>query len=150
MNQETVLCFYGSKTTVAAYHPYVVVDYVSHAGVEGWWTYDTLSCGRAGSANIDLFNGNLVVHHADTSTIGSRMPVWKLISGLTVSSYTDEEPVKGEILCVDVTSENGETYSFSVYEYDADSYLIVLSDGRTGFVEADEIDKIVRRIKQFA
>ena len=67
--------FLCAKTTTAADRPYVVVDYVSHAGVKGWWTYDTLSCGRAGSANIDLFNGNLIVHHADTSTIGSRMPV---------------------------------------------------------------------------
>ncbi|MBQ1257115.1 MAG: DNRLRE domain-containing protein, partial [Clostridia bacterium] len=67
--------FYGSKTSVIASRPYVVVDYVSHAGVKNWWTYETLSCGRAGSANIDLFNGNLVVHHADSSTIGSRMPV---------------------------------------------------------------------------
>ena len=67
--------FYGSNSTQVSNKPYVVVDYVSHAGVKGWWTYDTLSCGRAGSANIDLFNGNLVVHHADTSTIGSRMPV---------------------------------------------------------------------------
>ena len=67
--------FYSSKTSVAGYRPYVVVDYVSHAGVKDWWTYENLSCGRAGSANIDLFNGNLVAHHADTSTVGSRMPV---------------------------------------------------------------------------
>ncbi|MBQ9741946.1 MAG: RHS repeat protein, partial [Kiritimatiellae bacterium] len=67
--------FYGSQYSIAEKRPYVVIDYVSHAGVKGWWTYDTLSCGRAGSANVDLFNGNLIVHHADTSTIGSRMPV---------------------------------------------------------------------------
>jgi len=65
--------FYSSN--VSGHSPFMVIDYLSHAGVKGWWTYDTLSCGRAGSANIDLFNGNLVVHHADTSTIGSRMPV---------------------------------------------------------------------------
>ena len=65
--------FYSSNAS--GHTPFMVVDYLSHAGVKGWWTYDTLSCGRAGSANVDLFNGNLVVHHADTSTIGSRMPV---------------------------------------------------------------------------
>ena len=67
--------FNSSNASDSSKKPYVVVDYVSHAGVKDWWTYENLSCGRAGSANIDLFNGNLVAHHADTSTIGSRMPV---------------------------------------------------------------------------
>ena len=67
--------FYSSNASDSSKKPYVVVDYVSHAGVKDWWTYENLSCGRAGSANIDLFNGNLVAHHADTATVGSRMPV---------------------------------------------------------------------------
>lgn len=55
--------------------PKLYVNYVSHAGVEGWWQYEALSAGRAGSAQVDLFNGNLVYTHADVAMGGKRMPV---------------------------------------------------------------------------
>ena len=55
--------------------PKLYVNYVSHAGVEGWWQYEALSTGRAGSAQVDLFNGNLVYTHADVAMGGKRMPV---------------------------------------------------------------------------
>ncbi|MBQ2434140.1 MAG: DNRLRE domain-containing protein, partial [Clostridia bacterium] len=70
---QNYVTFYSHLVT--GHEPFVVINYLSHAGVKDWWTYDSMSAGRAGSANIDLFNGNLVVHHADSSTIGSRMPV---------------------------------------------------------------------------
>ena len=37
--------------------PKLYVNYVSHAGLEGWWQYETLSAGRAGTSHVDLFNG---------------------------------------------------------------------------------------------
>ena len=55
--------------------PSMVVTYVSHAGRKGWWQYDSMSAGRAGSAYVDLFNGNLVYEHGDGATTGSRMPL---------------------------------------------------------------------------
>ena len=55
--------------------PCLVVDYLSHAGRQDWWQYESQSCGRAGSAYVDLFNGNLVYEHADGATTGSRLPV---------------------------------------------------------------------------
>lgn len=55
--------------------PRMVVTYVSHAGRKGWWQYDSMSAGRAGSAYVDLFNGNLVYEHGDGATTGSRMPL---------------------------------------------------------------------------
>ena len=55
--------------------PKLYVNYVSHAGLEGWWQYETLSAGRAGTSYVDLFNGNLVHSHPDVAMSGSRMPV---------------------------------------------------------------------------
>ena len=55
--------------------PCMVVNYVSHAGRQDWWQYESMSAGRAGNAYVDLFNGNLVYEHGDGSTTGSRMPV---------------------------------------------------------------------------
>jgi len=49
----------------ATQKPYIVINYISHAGRKGWWAYKTLSAGRAGSASVDLFNGNLVAEHPD-------------------------------------------------------------------------------------
>lgn len=55
--------------------PSFIVNYISHAGLEGWWQYEKQSAGRAGTVNVDLFNGNMVLEHADTTMNGNRMPV---------------------------------------------------------------------------
>ncbi len=55
--------------------PCVIVDYVSHAGRQSWWQYESMAAGRAGTAYVDIFNGNLVFEHGDGGTTGSRMPV---------------------------------------------------------------------------
>ncbi len=49
--------------------------YVSHAGLESWWQYESRSAGRAGTVYADLFNGNMVLAHTDTTMTGNRMPV---------------------------------------------------------------------------
>lgn len=55
--------------------PYVVITYASQAGLEKYYTYESHSVGRAGTAHVNLFNGNLVFEHADTSCNGNKMPV---------------------------------------------------------------------------
>ena len=55
--------------------PCMIVNYVSHAGRQSIWTYESMSAGRAGEAYVDIYNGNLVYEHSDGSTTGSRMPV---------------------------------------------------------------------------
>ncbi|MBQ3762844.1 MAG: RHS repeat protein [Clostridia bacterium] len=55
--------------------PYMIVNYVSHAGRKGWWKYETMGTGRAGAVYADIYNGNLIAEHADTATAGNRMPV---------------------------------------------------------------------------
>lgn len=76
--------------------------------------------------------------------------VWKLIYALEAAEYASEADAKGEILKVTVKTANDKNLEFTVSEYDADSYLLILSDGRTLLIEADGIDKIIRHIKQFA
>ena len=55
--------------------PCMFINYISHAGLQSWWTYESMSAGRAGTAYVDLFNGNLVYEHVDTSMSGSRVPI---------------------------------------------------------------------------
>ena len=58
-----------------SYCPQLVVNYVSHAGLEAWWQYETLSAGRAGTAHVDIYNGNMVFAHPDVSMSGNLLPV---------------------------------------------------------------------------
>ena len=79
--------FYSSRLNDGV--PYIVVNYVSHAGRKGWWKYETMGTGRAGTAYADIFNGNLIAEHADTATAGSRMPV--SVSHIYNSCLSDED-----------------------------------------------------------
>ena len=66
---------YSANITTTSKQPVMYVNYVSHAGTEGWWTYEQMSAGRAGTVYTDLFNGNMVLAHSDTVMTGNRNPV---------------------------------------------------------------------------
>ena len=70
--------------------PYVTITYVSLAGLENYLVQDSIGCGRAGTAHIGLFNGNLVFSHQETATNGNLMPV--SISRYYNSCYRDVNP----------------------------------------------------------
>ena len=66
---------HSSDASNTSYRPVMYVNYISHAGLEGWWQYEQMSAGRAGTVYTDLFNGNMVLEHSDTAMSGNRMPV---------------------------------------------------------------------------
>lgn len=72
--------------------PYCYFVYTNFAGMEGYWDYTTASLDRSGSANVSLYNGNLVYSHADVSTTGNRMPV--SISHIFNSTNKDDNDTK--------------------------------------------------------
>lgn len=78
--------FYSTRASEG--NPYIVVNYVSHAGRKGWWKYESMGTGRAGSVYADIYNGNLIAEHADTATSGNRMPV--SVSHIYNSCLSDE------------------------------------------------------------
>lgn len=55
--------------------PVVMIDFISNAGMEDYMTFDSIPCERAGTAHVNLYNGNLVVERTLTSSSGNRMPV---------------------------------------------------------------------------
>ena len=63
------------SSDAAYYRPYIIINYVSLAGVQGGLSYESQSAGRAGTGQVSLYNGNLIFTHQDTSMNGSRMPV---------------------------------------------------------------------------
>ena len=66
-------CFYSSASTNGK--PYLEVEYASLAGVEGYWSFDSVSAGKAGTGQVNLATGNMVFMHSDTVMNGARMPV---------------------------------------------------------------------------
>lgn len=65
---------FGSSDSV--YHkPVIMINYVSFAGLQSHLTYDTMDCGRAGRAHVNLYNGDLVIERPLTHCGGNRMPV---------------------------------------------------------------------------
>ena len=64
-----------SSVASSSRQPVMYLYYVSHAGLESWWQYESRSAGRAGTVYADLFNGNMVLAHTDTTMTGNRMPV---------------------------------------------------------------------------
>ena len=79
------LCGAGST-----YHkPYITINYISLAGMESYLPQDSISCGRAGTAHVGLFNGNLVFSHQETAMNGNLMPV--SISRFYNSCYHDDD-----------------------------------------------------------
>ena len=55
--------------------PYVLINYVSLAGLEGYLSYEEQNMGRAGTGYVSLYNGNLIFAHPDTASNGNLMPV---------------------------------------------------------------------------
>ncbi|MDO4549343.1 MAG: DNRLRE domain-containing protein, partial [Clostridia bacterium] len=86
---------YSSEASTSSYKPVFYVNYISHAGLEGWWQYESQSAGRAGTVNTDLFNGNVVLQHQDTEMNGNLCPVSithtynSCLSGTPASGTTD-------------------------------------------------------------
>ena len=56
-------------------HPFASIIYVNSTGIEGTWTYHSQSVGRAGTASVNDYNGNLVFTHDDVSIASGIMPI---------------------------------------------------------------------------
>ncbi|HEY9062031.1 MAG TPA: DNRLRE domain-containing protein [Pseudobacteroides sp.] len=67
--------FYPSEDLSMINKPYITLNYINHAGLEGYWTYHSNDVGRAGTAYLNDANGNLVIVHDDLSLNGNRMPL---------------------------------------------------------------------------
>ena len=71
------------------------------------------------------------------------------VTGLTALSFPEAEPAGEALLSISAPTGNESipTVEMSIYEYDAESYLCVRSDGRTMTVDAATVDGIVRQLK---
>ena len=69
--------FYSSDidSSLEVARPFLTISYVSSAGLEDYWTYHAYSAGRAGTAYVNDYNGNLVFIHDDISMNGYRLPI---------------------------------------------------------------------------
>ena len=102
------------------------------------------------ATDCDAQEQTIVIKRDGTQTDGvEEERIWTLISALQATDFVESEQADGEILSVGIRTNTEKTLEFTVYEYDPDSYFLSVSDGRKVLVKADEIDKIIRYIKQF-
>ena len=62
---------YGTTSS----RPTILICYRNANGLESYWDYTTASAGRAGTAYVNDYTGNLVFVHSDIGFGGNRMPV---------------------------------------------------------------------------
>ena len=79
-----------ASATSTYYKPYITINYVSLAGMENYLVQDSISCGRAGTAYVGLFNGNVAFTHQETSMNGNLLPI--SISRFYNSCYRNVNP----------------------------------------------------------
>lgn len=116
----TEFCSSDISSAYESLRPVITLNYRNNSGLESYWSYHSQDIGRAGTGNVNDFNGNLVFIHPDVSTSGNRMPIsinhvynsnnssdigfgkgWRLnlsqtvnktkISDVTYCVYTDED-----------------------------------------------------------
>ena len=67
--------FYSSEYSTVAYRPTMWIYFRNNNGLESYWDYTTSSAGRAGTAYVNQYTGNMTWIHNDIGFGGNRMPV---------------------------------------------------------------------------
>ncbi|SHH68969.1 DNRLRE domain-containing protein [Clostridium intestinale] len=66
--------YLSSDTSDSNGYPSVYFSYVNNSGLQSYWTYHSQSVGRAGTTNINDYNGNVIHVHDDVAMSGNRLP----------------------------------------------------------------------------
>lgn len=74
--------------------------------------------------------------------------MWSRIGSLYASARIEAEPSGETLLKISVTNAEGTILDCSFHSYDVDSYLAVIGEDRAVLVSADDVDKLVRALKQ--
>jgi len=142
--------FFSENTdpSYSQYRAQVIISYINNSGLEDFWTYHSQSAGRAGTAYLNDYSGNLSFIHEDLNMDGNLVPVnikhvynentkltdikygpgWRL----NVSARVDYNSSLNQYY---YTDEDGTihyfTYSSGAYkdEYGADITLVKNADG---------------------
>ena len=67
--------FYSSDSSLTNRRSILTITYINNCGYESYWDYDSYDLGRAGTAGVNLFTGNMVLQRTDLAFSGNRMPV---------------------------------------------------------------------------
>lgn len=112
------------------YRPCFVLTYRNNKGLEGYWSYTTIDCGRAGTAYINDYSGNLVF---DMPLAATASPTMAAGLGYTYNSYyagqkyTDSYPYTGRGWKMNIQRTLYETSEDLFGEYQ-DDYPYVYTD----------------------
>ena len=85
---------------------------------------------------------------AETDETDPAEALWSQIFALYASGRSDAQPSGEALLEIGVNSADGMELTCSFYSYDVESYLAVTSKGRGMLVSADDVDRLIRAVKQ--
>lgn len=75
--------------------------------------------------------------------------MWEQICALYATGRSKGEPSGEALLEISVTSTADVSVQYAFYGFDVDSYIVVVDESRELLVSADEVDKLIRTLKQF-
>ena len=88
------------------------------------------------------------VEYAVKEAEDSYPALWEQVVALSGDTYEGEAEAADVVLTIEVTSTTGVQEMLTFYGYDVDSYLATRADGGKLLISADNVDKIIRTIRQ--
>lgn len=79
---------------------------------------------------------------------GSAESLWEQIQQLRALSRTDEAATKEALLEISVTNSDGLCVDYHFHSYDVEHYLVSTGEDGGVLVSADEVDKLIRTLRQ--
>lgn len=85
---------------------------------------------------------------ADAEEADPDEELWKLVTDLRASSRTENLAGGEAVLIIRYETVSGQEKTVEVYDYDADSYIAPITDDAAMLIDAEDVDKLIRNLKQ--
>ena len=119
---------------IASEDPVFIINYRDAKGIEPQWTYTSMSGGRAATAYVNNYNGELTVINADAGVDGNRLPlsVYHVYNDSTKSWKTNYELF---MMHETTLAELKDDYPYYLTDMDGTDHYFYLKDGK--YVDED-------------
>ena len=91
-----------------------------------------------------------VTLNGEETDVAATESLWEMVAALTITDNADASAEGDALLTLRAVNESGVSGEFTFHEYDADSYLVICSDGSAVLTPADSIDKLIRNLRQLS
>lgn len=90
----------------------------------------------------------IVTQNGEETDAVAAETLWSLAYEMTVTAASDDVAEGDALITISAANQNGVRTTFEFFACDADSYLVLTSEGRTLLTPADAVDKLIRNVRQ--